>query len=513
MKSNNVSIFRGWVLLLLITMMGGVLNNPLGSAQAIEGWPMFQHDPQRTGYTSESVYLPLTLAWKYETDFGYFVGSPIVANGMLYIKDDTGILHAFHAENGTLKWEANIGGGGESTPAVAEGQLYVTGNELYAFNANTGDLKWTYSEAGLVKRSSPTVIDGIVFFADDYNVYAVNASMGTLKWKTETASFLMSFSYSSPAVSNGMLYIGKGDGKLYAINIDTGALKWKFTTYEALRGSPMVYKGTVYFAGTDGFFYALDANHGTLKWKSSVSLWVDSSPAAYKDLIYISAPVQGILYAFDAETGAVRWSKNLFYHTWGSVVIASDRLYIGPFVIDAMNGNILFEANVEGNIDSSAAVANGMVFMVTSRSTGSRPRHYGVIYAFKGASDVKAPSTSHNYDGLWHTVDFTITLTATDDISGVAETYYKINDGPIQNVSVHGQPRITTESANNILEFWSVDNAGNEELPHKILTGIKLDKTAPTPPLTEAFPMRVAGAVVVAIAIASAVAILRRRRK
>jgi len=95
-------------------------------------------------------------------------------------------------------------------------------------------------------------------------------------------------------------------------------------------------------------------------------------------------------------------------------------------------------------------------------------------------SDISPPITNHDYDDLWHTTDFTITLTATDDLSGVAETYYRINDGPIQNVSAHGHPFITTEGADNTLEYWSVDNAGNEELPHKILTGIKLDKTAPT---------------------------------
>jgi cell division septation protein DedD len=41
------------------------------------------------------------------------------------------------------------------------------------------------------------------------------------------------------------------------------------------------------------------------------------------------------------------------------------------------------------------------------------------------------------------------------------------------------QPRITTEGAANTLEYWSVDNAGNNE-QHKTLTQIKLDKTAPT---------------------------------
>lgn len=89
------------------------------------------------------------------------------------------------------------------------------------------------------------------------------------------------------------------------------------------------------------------------------------------------------------------------------------------------------------------------------------------------------PTTFDDYDGLWHTTDFKITLTATDDLSGVAETHYKINDSPTKTVSTDGQPLITRESANNKLEYWSADNAINEE-EHRILTGIKLDKTPPT---------------------------------
>jgi len=93
--------------------------------------------------------------------------------------------------------------------------------------------------------------------------------------------------------------------------------------------------------------------------------------------------------------------------------------------------------------------------------------------------DYIPPTTSHDYDGLWRNTDFTITLRATDYESGIAETYYRINDSPVKTVSIDGQPCITTEGANNTLEYWSIDKAGNEELPHKILTGIKLDKTAP----------------------------------
>ncbi len=93
--------------------------------------------------------------------------------------------------------------------------------------------------------------------------------------------------------------------------------------------------------------------------------------------------------------------------------------------------------------------------------------------------DINPPTTLNDYDGLWHTTDFTINLTATDDFSEVAKTYYKINNGLNKTLSIDDQPVITTEGANNTLEYWSVDNNNNEELPHKILTGIKLDKTAP----------------------------------
>lgn len=118
--------------------------------------------------------------------------------------------------------------------------------------------------------------------------------------------------------------------------------------------------------------------------------------------------------------------------------------------------------------------------------------HYGLEVAVVGEmgktvylkshveyEDQIPPTTIDDYDGLWHCADFTITLTAIDYESGVAETYYRINDGPTKAVSIEGQPLIAIEGINK-LEYWSIDNAGNEELPHKILVGIKLDKTTPT---------------------------------
>jgi len=132
--------------------------------------------------------------------------------------------------------------------------------------------------------------------------------------------------------------------------------------------------------------------------------------------------------------------------------------------------------NAKSNLLTVVLIAENRIESIFfySRETSLKP-HLNIIL-----QDNMPPTTSHDYDGAWHTSDFTITLSAVDNESGIAETYYRINQGTVKAVSTDDQPRITTEEANNTLEYWSVDKVGNEESPHNVLMGIKLDKTPPT---------------------------------
>lgn len=88
------------------------------------------------------------------------------------------------------------------------------------------------------------------------------------------------------------------------------------------------------------------------------------------------------------------------------------------------------------------------------------------------------PTLTNNYDGQWKTSDFIIDLSAD---SVVDEIYYRINGGSTQNVTVSGQPFITTLSANNTLEYWCnwTLNGVSLETALVFVENIKLDKTAP----------------------------------
>ena len=92
--------------------------------------------------------------------------------------------------------------------------------------------------------------------------------------------------------------------------------------------------------------------------------------------------------------------------------------------------------------------------------------------------DNQAPSTSHDYDGLWRKSDFVVNLSANDgNGSGISVIKYKINGGYERTVQSDGQPKFD-EQGENSLEYWAIDNVGNEE-QHKALSGIKLDRLAP----------------------------------
>lgn len=108
--------------------------------------------------------------------------------------------------------------------------------------------------------------------------------------------------YSSPAVVEGVLYVGSMDGHLYALDIATGDLRWRFHTGPGFISSPAIAEGVVYIGSHDGHVYALHAANGDLLWRYATDGPVFSSPSVVKSVVYAGS-MDGHLYALDAATG------------------------------------------------------------------------------------------------------------------------------------------------------------------------------------------------------------------
>jgi hypothetical protein len=100
-------------------------------------------------------------------------------------------------------------------------------------------------------------------------------------------------------------------------------------------------------------------------------------------------------------------------------------------------------------------------------------------------NDIHPPVTTlvmtGTFDETYHyyTSPVTFTLTATDDITGVAHTYFKL-DGTQHTYT--GPVTISTDGTHTF-SYWSVDNKGNMEA-EKSIPSFTIDLTGPTVTLT-----------------------------
>src|SRR5690606_22161761 len=125
---------------------------------------------------------------------------------------------------------------------------------------------------------------------------------------------------SSPALSNGVVFIGSRDGYLYALNANNGSLKWKYSTngISMEHSSPVVDNGMVYVGGwydvndvsKAGSLLALDELTGELKWESLKGVGIGGRLLVLNGLLYVSAD-DGYFHTFNALTGEELWSKNI----------------------------------------------------------------------------------------------------------------------------------------------------------------------------------------------------------
>jgi outer membrane protein assembly factor BamB len=272
---------------------------------------MFGFDLQHTRFNPDEHILSPTnvsrLVQYWTASTGAFVfSSPAVANGAVYVSSDK--LYALNASTGTLKWVYNTGGGG-SSPAVANGVVYVGSGDykLYALNASTGQTLWTSAPTGAGIISSPAVANGVVYVGSfDHKLYAFDASTGQTLWTSTPSGDRI---LSSPAVANGVVYVGSLDHKLYAFNASTGTILWTASTGDQIYSSPAIANGVVYVGSFDHTLHAFNASTGQTLWTSALTrAGIYSSPAVANGVVYAGSD-DFALYAFNTSTGTTIWTS------------------------------------------------------------------------------------------------------------------------------------------------------------------------------------------------------------
>jgi outer membrane protein assembly factor BamB len=299
-----------------------------------------------------------------------------------------------------------------SSPAVANGTVYFGSNDryVYAIDAGTGVTTWQFFTQASV-FSSPAVANGIVYIgADDESMHAIDASTGASIWNFKTLSGVD----SSPVVANGVVYFGSNDSSIYALNAATGALEWQFVTGKAVQSSPAVANGIVYIGSEDGNLYALSASTGVTIWTLPTgSGLLGASPAVAGNVVYFAAygNPEGMFYALDASTGAILWQNATLSSINSTPAVANGLVYITSYdgyvyAFNSTSGALMWKDKINC-IDSSPAIANGVLYV------GSGDNH---LYALNAATGkvLKTFATLKNIIASPAVVNGTVYVGSTD---------------------------------------------------------------------------------------------------
>ncbi|MFC1592240.1 PQQ-binding-like beta-propeller repeat protein, partial [Thermodesulfobacteriota bacterium] len=256
----------------------------------------------------------------------------------------------------------------------------------YATNYGT-DLAWR-SSLGSAVKSSPAVSEGRVFVgSDDGYVYCLNDETGTEQWKFKTSGS----GRSSPALSGGRVYIGSDNGSVYCLDAVTGALLWDNETGgDVAVSSPAVSGTDVCVGSNDNALYCFNALTGNKAWDDSSMGGAVRTPVVAGGKVYAGS-ADGRLYCIDPANGANNWDYQIGVgDALYSPAVTDDTIYVcsyghadgfdwvGGYVhgVD-LSGSEQWSSSMDGRIESAPSVNDGKVY------AGGESKNSG-IYSFSG---------------------------------------------------------------------------------------------------------------------------------
>jgi outer membrane protein assembly factor BamB len=277
----------------------------------------------RDGYLVALDLLTKKPKWTFDLG-GYPVrASPAVEGRTVFIGSGFNVF-AIDADTGVQRWKTKMDYAGESSPTVTGGTVYIASkeNHLYALDAESGEQLWFYKTDGLLFGTPSVADDAVVIGGDDGDLFSIDRENGHLHWKLTLDSAI----YSTPAIANGQVFVTTQAQTVSAIDLATGDLNWSYPVGGS--SSPAVVDGVVYVGSDDGALYAIDAESGgDPLWLFATGSKTVQSPVVVGDEVVFAAGA--MLVSLDRASGDVVWQYPVGDDVTTEPVILDGYVYAG----------------------------------------------------------------------------------------------------------------------------------------------------------------------------------------
>jgi outer membrane protein assembly factor BamB len=251
----------------------------------------------------------------------------VVWEGVAYMSNLRGYLHALSMKDGRVLWKRRLGTLMASSPGLdPERRVLVTTSmepgEVAVVSMDTGRVHWRY-ETGRAEPS-PAIRDGVAYLAaTNGNVYALDLDRRRPRWIFRGGAKIT----GSPTLVGNRLFIGDYAGRVFALNARNGRLIWTGSAGSRVYGTVAVADGRVFAPSVFSGLSALSARTGRLLWRVPVGRYLYSSPAVYRGSVYFGT-YERLVYRVDARSGRILWTRSTGGGAVsGAVQVVAGRVY------------------------------------------------------------------------------------------------------------------------------------------------------------------------------------------
>ena len=199
--------------------------------------------------------------------------SPVVHKNKVYFGTGYGDyrIYAVDAQTGAEIWSKEMPYPVWGSPSVDKNIVFfglgrgnfsdsapIPAGKVVALDAETGDIVWEHEAEDAVLTAIAVQNGTVIFGSRDGYVYSLQSIDGKLNWKTDLGGPVV----SSPAVTVEAIYAATKYGYIYALSIDDGKVQWEFDTRIVTRNielysSPAIANGLLYIGSSDRYIFCL----------------------------------------------------------------------------------------------------------------------------------------------------------------------------------------------------------------------------------------------------------------
>jgi len=282
----------------------------------------------------------MNLRWSFKTE-GPIVTSPAFHQDTIFVTSGDGCCYAINKERGTQIWKTRAAESIFSSPTYSYGVLFFGSSDssLHALTSSDGKSVWGFKTNGYIKARPALSNDKVFFGSWDKFFYCLLKKDGQLIWKQKISNNR----YFPAATSNPFIYdhkviVTSHDHAVHAFQTIDGNLNWKHATTAWSKpgySSPIISEKMVYLGSLTGHLVTLNAQSGEGIWNAALPDSIkpdpifDSSPVIAGTQVIVGS-VGGVLYGVNKDSGKLEWSFKLSDgYIFSSPIVWKNYVFVG----------------------------------------------------------------------------------------------------------------------------------------------------------------------------------------